>query len=79
MHADVSPLGKEKSELTDKEKAVADTLQRKLLVGAVPVNPAVPVYILYFTIYPNENGVLRSYSDVYGYDSLIYHQLENYI
>lgn len=79
MHADVSPLGKKKSELTEDEAMVNDTLQKKLLIGSAKVKPEVPVYILYFTLYPNEHGKLRTYRDVYGYDGLIYNQLKNYI
>lgn len=79
MHADVSPLGKKKSELTEEEVLISDTLQRKLLIGSVSVKPEVPVFILYFTLYPDAHGKLCSYRDVYGYDELIYNQLKNYI
>lgn len=79
MNADVSPLGKKRSELTDEQKEVADTLQRKLLIGRVEVKPSVPVFIWYFTLYPNADGKLVTYSDIYGYDDVIYGALRNYL
>lgn len=79
MHADVSPLGKNKEDLSDEELFVNDTLQKNLLIGSAQVRPSVPIYILYFTLYPNERGRLCVYRDVYGYDGLIYKQLENFI
>ena len=36
------------------------------------VSPRVPVYIIYFTAYPNpETGAIDSYPDIYGYDKVI--------
>lgn len=79
MNADVSPLGKSRDELTEKEQAVADTLQRKMLIGKVDVKPAVPVFIWYFTLFPDAGGTLRQYADLYGYDEIIYSQLRNFL
>ena len=45
----------------------------------MPVKPHVPLYILYYTIYPDENGVVRNYPDVYGYDQLIWNHLKKFI
>lgn len=79
MLADVSPVGKKTDELTEEQKAVADTLRRDMLVGSVKVRQPVPVFIVYFTLYPDFDGTLRSFADVYGYDSVIYNSLRNYI
>lgn len=79
IHADVSPLGKKRDSMTDEQKAVADTLQRKKLIGRVEVSPAVPLFIWYYTLYPDIEGNIRAYADVYGYDDLIYRCLENYM
>lgn len=36
------------------------------------LNPQVPVYIIYYTAYPNsESGKVESYPDLYGYDRVI--------
>ncbi len=79
MQADVSPVGIAKEEFSPQMQAVNDTLQRKLLIGKVEVNPQVPIFILYFTLYPDESGKIEIFEDVYGYDGVIYRQLQNYI
>lgn len=79
MHADVSPLGKSDEELTDEERAVADTLNKRMLVGSVNVVPPIPLYIVYFTLYAPEGSTIYSYDDVYGYDAVIAKWLGNYL
>ncbi len=79
MTADVTPLGIEEKKLTDKMRAVADTLNKKMLIGSVNVTPHIPIFIIYYTLYPSKDGKIRSYPDVYGYDALIYKKLKNYI
>ena len=42
------------------------------LVTTQQVSPHVPVYIIYFTVYPNpKTGVLETWPDLYGYDKVI--------
>ena len=77
MNADVSPLGKKKSEMTERQLAVSDTLQRKKLIGSLRVEPTVPIYIYYYTLYPDTKGNIESFVDVYGYDRVIYNALRN--
>jgi murein L,D-transpeptidase YcbB/YkuD len=79
MSADVSPVGKSRSQLTEEQQQVADTLQRKMLVGNLDVSPSVPLYIVYFTLYPNREGRIDSFDDVYGYDRVVYEYLKNYL
>lgn len=79
MNADVSPLGKRGGELTEEQRAVADTLRRDMLVGRVGVKPPVPIFIVYFTLFPDADGTLRSFNDVYGYDDVVYRCLQNYL
>ncbi|MGI6241959.1 MAG: L,D-transpeptidase family protein [Prevotella sp.] len=79
MNADVSPLNVKKEDMTEKMKAVSDTLNRRRLVGSVRVKPTVPIFILYFTMYPDSDGKMAVYKDVYGYDSVIYNYLKNYV
>lgn len=77
MAADLSPL-RDKNKDDDEEEP--DTLQRKKLIWAVPVKPEVPLFITYFTLYPDaESGQLVEYSDVYGYDEVIMRGLKNYL
>ena len=79
MASDVSPLGKRRSELTPEMLAVSDTLDRRRLVGTVKVEPAVPIFLYYFTLYPDPDGRIEAFADVYGYDRVIYDILKNYL
>lgn len=79
INADVSPLGKKRSELSEAQQAVADTLQRSKLIGSLNVDPRIPVFITYFTLYPSINGSLVDYPDVYGYDEIIARKLKKYM
>lgn len=78
MQADVSSLGKAAEELTNQQRAVADTLKRDMLVGRVKVEPKVPIFITYFTLWPAADGSLQRYDDVYGYDQVMAAWLANY-
>ena len=49
------------------------------LIGYVPVKPRVPLYIIYYTLWTDENGVLQTWPDVYGYDNVIWNQLQPYV
>lgn len=41
------------------------------LVKRLNVEPKVPVFILYYTIYPDHNGKMTTYPDVYDYDEVL--------
>ncbi len=49
------------------------------LIGYMPVKPHVPLYIIYYTIYPDENGQIQTFPDVYGYDKSVWNYLKKYI
>lgn len=49
------------------------------LVGYMPIQPHVPLYITYYTLYPDLNGQIQVYPDVYGYDQSIWNHLKKYI
>ncbi|SFF98412.1 L,D-transpeptidase catalytic domain [Prevotella sp. KH2C16] len=74
MHADVSGLGMNGR----KDKVQPDTLDRRKVIGSVSVEPQVPVFITYYTLYPNKDGEIEEFSDVYGYDKVIYRYFANY-
>lgn len=63
------PEDAEQGEKTDKS----------LLLSSLKVNPAVPLFITYFTLYPDRNGVVHTYRDIYGFDEPIYRQLQTYL
>ncbi len=81
MSADVSSLGHH--EWNDKiiggNGKGKDTLDRSRLIGSLSVSPQIPVFIVYYTLYPDHNGHLHEYKDLYGYDDLIYEILKNYM
>ena len=57
----------------------ADSLKiKKLVVGSVKVEPQIPLFITYYTLYPFAKGVV-SYPDVYGFDGVIFEQLKKYL
>lgn len=49
------------------------------LVTTLQVTPHVPLYITYYTIFPDLSGQLRTYPDVYGYDQSVWNHLKKYI
>ena len=44
------------------------SVDKKRLLQSLPVEPHVPVFISYYTMYPDKNGNMCEYPDVYGYD-----------
>ena len=53
--------------------------ERNKLISHVPVQPRVPLYIIYYTLWPDADGVLQTWPDVYGYDAAIWKQLKTYL
>lgn len=57
----------------------ADSLNiRSKVVGSVKVEPQVPLFITYYTLYPFAGG-MANYPDVYGFDEVIYAVLKKYL
>lgn len=48
------------------------------LVNSVKVNPNVPLFITYYTLYPDVTGKIQTYADVYGYDKVLYQYLRDF-
>ena len=76
-------IGGESIVLSDEEKRMmrrqrADTLRRSLLINSLKVEPQIPIFITYFTIYPDMDGKLQHFNDVYGYDKVIFNVLRNF-
>ena len=57
---------------------VPSSVAKDSLVKEVSVVPHVPVFLSYYTLYPDNSGNLVSYPDVYGYDKRIIEQLKPY-
>ena len=57
----------------------ADDPKPHRLLSYMKVSPAVPVYVLYYTVYPNpETGDLETFPDIYKYDELISKYLQHW-
>lgn len=57
----------------------ADSLiDKSMMVGSIKVEPKVPLFITYFTLYPKGGGQMDDFADIYGYDRVIYYFLKNY-
>ena len=55
-----------------------DRPEQPRLVNAITVSPRVPLYITYYTLYPDPQGQLQTYPDVYGYDKAIEKSLKTF-
>ena len=44
------------------------------------ISPRVPVYIIYYTAYPNPaTGVVQTWPDLYGYDKAIASAIDSFL
>lgn len=59
------------------ERFVADNDKPDVtLVRSLKVEPNVPLYIIYYTMYWENDGVLRMYNDIYGFDKVIFDSMQ---
>lgn len=49
------------------------------LIAGLPVSPPMPIYILYFTLFPDSHGNIVSHPDIYGYDPIIQKSMDIFI
>ncbi|MBQ8047455.1 MAG: L,D-transpeptidase family protein [Prevotella sp.] len=81
--ADKNPQTMEKirySTKVDLRSADADSsIDKSKMLSSLPLKPEIPVFITYYTIFPDADGTLRTYPDVYGYDRVISRYLKNYM
>ncbi len=61
------------------EGAEKEELDKSKYIRSLNIKPEIPLFITYYTIYPDIKGKLQSYQDIYGYDAVIYKYLRNYI
>lgn len=58
----------------------ADDEKPYRLISYKEVSPKVPVYLVYYTAYPNpETGFVETWPDLYGYDKVIIKEMEPYL
>ena len=48
------------------------------LIPSLKIEPQVPLFITYFTVYPEENNQLKYFNDIYEYDKVMMEQLKPY-
>ena len=60
---------------TDERPAI----DKSKLLHSLSVKPTVPLFITYYTLYPNADGVMTDYDDIYGFDPVIYAKIQNFI
>lgn len=56
-----------------------DPINRKLMIRSQKVEPQVALFITYYTLYPNAEGTLVRYDDIYGFDPVIYEKIKKYL
>ncbi len=61
------------------EQEHPDKEERENLISYVTVKPRVPIYIIYYTLWPDMDGVLQTWTDIYGYDEVIWNNLKPYL
>jgi len=49
------------------------------IIGYVSVKPCVPLYIIYYTLWPDAYGAFQTWPDVYGYDQVVWNHLSTYM
>lgn len=55
-----------------------EPLDRKRLIYSKKIDPSIPLFITYYTVYPDASGTLQHFPDVYGYDKVMARYLANY-
>lgn len=79
---DIPPVTEQGSEYVRTHSGGTDENGRRLphrLVATLQVTPHVPLYITYYTLYPDLSGRIQSYPDVYGYDQSVWAHLKRFI
>ena len=71
---DMKPLYEKGREYMERE----DRPEHPRLVSRLNVPSRVPIFITYYTIYPDPEGQLQYYTDVYGYDAAMGKVLRHY-
>ncbi len=61
------------------EQQHPETEERNQLIGNVPVKPRVPIFIIYYTLWPDTTGELQTWPDVYGFDKVLWEHLKPYV
>ena len=72
----ITPVTSQGSQYVSSHPNVDD---RNKIIGYVSVNPRVPLYIIYNTLWQDASGQMKKWPDVYGYDAVIWRNLQPYV
>ena len=61
------------------QKYVSDTTKTRKLVHSRTIEPKVPLYIIYQTLYKMPDGRWEQFGDIYGYDAIMKKQLMPFV
>lgn len=67
--------------VNDRDDADAERkpIDGSLIVRSVKVEPKVPLFITYYTLFPDARGNMVCYPDIYGYDKVMMESLRKYM
>ena len=53
--------------------------KKSMIVHSIPVEPQLPIFIIYYTLFAVPVGSIESFPDVYGYDAVMMNELQKYL
>ena len=62
----------------DEGNIISPQIDKSRLIYSVKIDPQIPVFITYQTIYQMPDGQIRHYNDVYGYDNVILQRINSF-
>lgn len=61
------------------EEKNTQQIDNGMMVRSLAVKPEIPLFITYYTMYPDSQGNIVSYPDIYGYDAVIYDKISRFL
>lgn len=68
----------DKAPLTEEGMLYKENTEPEKFMSRYNYKPSIPVFIDYYTLYPDSDGNLQSYPDVYGYDKKLQETLQQF-
>ena len=53
--------------------------KKSMIVHSIPVEPQLPIFIIYYTLFAVPGGSIESFPDVYGYDAVMMNELQKHL
>ena len=53
--------------------------KKSMIVHSIPVEPQLPIFIIYYTLFSVPGGSIESFPDVYGYDAVMMNELQKHL